>query len=366
MKISTIFTLISQFSHKERQLLKNESERIGLFCTQIFWIVSIIVSIIFAVLVFCAIPFFNATYLLIYLPSFFVFATLSILFYRCRKTKANHYLPLVYFFVIYLYAFSILISISSTGSSHAATSFVCFQVIFPLLLFDRSLRVNTLCIALYIIHSFLAYRFKDSLNFVLDVSNGAAFTVIGILIGEYERYAKLTNFEKDRILVYQKSTDMLTELKNRHMLFERLSDVQDNYGSLSGIFMIDIDHFKLYNDTFGHQMGDTCLKTLGKKFAEFGNENGFEFYRYGGEEFCALTTKYSYDELREKAELLRKQVQELAIPFEKNESGIVTISVGFAQHYYTQSYETTIKQADDALYNAKETGRNRIFGNREL
>lgn len=364
MLIHTLFAHIANFSRRERTLLKDERERIGLFCTQIFFIVSIIVAVIFGVLVFCAIPFFNNTYLLVYVPSFVVFAALSVVFYRYHKTNPNKYLLPSYIFIIYLYLFSMAISLYSSGSSHAATSFICFQVLFPILLFDRSLRVNSLCIFLFVAHSILAYHFKDGFNFLLDVSNGAAFTIVGILIGEYERYVKLTNFEKDRILVYQKSTDMLTELPNRRVLFERLSDVQDNYGSLSGVFMIDIDHFKWYNDTLGHQMGDSCLQTLGKTFSEFGAANGFEFYRYGGEEFCALTTKYSYEELREKAELLRKQVQSLAIPFEKNEAGVVTISVGFAQHYYTQSYETTIKQADDALYNAKETGRNRIFGNR--
>ena len=114
----------------------------------------------------------------------------------------------------------------------------------------------------------------------------------------------------------------------------------------------------------GHQTGDQCLRTLGKCFAEFGEENDFEFYRYGGEEFCALTTKDTYDELREHAERLRRKVENLAMPFEQSERGVVTISIGFAPHYYTQNYEVTIKQADDALYNAKRTGRNCIFGSK--
>lgn len=352
------------FSRFERELLKTEQDNISQFCCRMFGIISLIMTGLFAALVFFALPFFNVRYLLMYSISFVVFAVLSLSFRHQYKTHGLSYLPLVYVFVLYLYAFAILVSVNSVSGSHAATSIICLQVIFPLLIFDRSIRVIALSLFVYAVHSVLAYKYKVWSDFLLDVFNGGAFTVVGIVIGEYERYVKLTSFEKDRTLVYQKNTDMLTELPNRRMLFERLTDIQESNGKLAGLFMIDIDHFKIYNDTLGHQAGDTCLKTLGTCFADFGKANGFEFYRYGGEEFCALTTTDTYDELRAHAEALRKAVESLALPFEQNEAGVVTISIGFAPHYYTQNYEVTVKQADDALYNAKRTGRNRIFGSR--
>ena len=352
------------FHKNEKKLFVQERENISYLCTQVFAIISLIMTVIFGVLIFFALPFFNKNYLVIYAFSFALFLTLTLLFRRAHNKRSTCYLPLVYTFVLYLYAFGVFASISTTKGSHVAASFVCLQIIFPLLIFDRSYRVNLLSIFMFALHSVLAYRFKDYNDFVLDMFDGAAFTFVGIIIGVYERWIRLSSFEKDRILEHQKSTDMLTELPNRRMLFERLTDIAQNHGKLAGLFMIDIDHFKLFNDTLGHQQGDQCLNVLGKCFSEFGRKNGFEFYRYGGEEFCALTTEDSYDELRAHAESLRRTVEALALPFEQNESGVVTISIGFAPHYYTQNYEVTIKQADDALYNAKRTGRNRIFGSK--
>lgn len=362
---STLRTLI-EFHKNERRLLIQERENISFFCSQVFAIISLIMTVIFGVMMFFALPFFNVRYLLIYSISFAFFLVLTFLFRKVHSSRSPRYLPLVYTFVFYLYAFAIFASISSASgtASHAASSIICLQIIFPLLIFDRSYRITMLSIGAFIFHSVLAYLYKDYGDFVLDVFNGAAFTFVGIIIGLYERYMRLSNFEKDRTLEYQKSTDMLTELPNRRMLFERLTAIQESNGALAGLFMIDIDHFKLFNDTLGHQVGDQCLHTLGKCFADFGAENGFEFYRYGGEEFCALTTKDTYDELRDHAEKLRRAVQALALTFKENEAGVVTISIGFAPHYYTQNYEVTIKQADDALYNAKRSGRNCIFGSK--
>mgnify|MGYP002625785721 CR=1 FL=1 len=362
---STLRTLI-EFHKNEQRLLVQERKNISFFCSQVFAIISLIMTIIFGVMMFFALPFFNVKYLLIYSISFVFFLVLTVLFRKIHSAHSPHYLPLVYTFVFYLYAFGIFASISSASGlgSHAASSVICLQIIFPLLIFDRSYRINMLSVGVFVLHSVMAYLYKDYSDFVLDVFNGAAFTLVGIIIGLYERYVRLSNFEKDRTLEYQKSTDILTELANRRMLFERLTGIQKSNGALAGLFMIDIDHFKLFNDTLGHQAGDQCLRNLGKCFAEFGRQNGFEFYRYGGEEFCALTTKDSYDELREHAEKLRRTVESLALPFAQNEAGVVTISIGFAPHYYTQNYEVTIKQADDALYNAKRSGRNCIFGSK--
>lgn len=330
MLIDKLLKSLITFHNKECALLKTEKENISQFCCRIFGIISLILMGIFGLLMFFAIPFFNIQFLLMYGISFLLFLSLAVLFFRTYKSQKSNYLPLVYVFCIYLYIFGILISINSAHGSHAATSIICLQVIFPLLIFDRSLHVNVLSIVIYLIHSVLSYHFKEWGDFTLDVFNGGAFTLLGIIIGEYERYIKLSNFEKDRILIHQKNTDMLTELPNRRMLFERLTDIQENHGRLSGLFMIDIDHFKIFNDTLGHQKGDMCLQTLGKFFAEFGKENDFEFYRYGGEEFCALTVKDNYEELQNHAEKLCRAVESLALPFEQNKGGVVTISIGFA------------------------------------
>ncbi|MCR5723929.1 MAG: GGDEF domain-containing protein, partial [Treponema sp.] len=246
-----------------------------------------------------------------YSASFIISLGLCISFSISYRHKGRHYLPLSYAFAAYLYAFSILVSISSpVNESHAATSFICLQIIFPLLIFDRSLRVDALVTLAYLIHTVLSYHYKSFSNFTLDLFNGAAFTIVGIIIGEYERFIRLVNFEKDRILVYQKNTDMLTNLQNRRSLFEYLATSAQRKNakeaSIGGFFMIDIDHFKIFNDTYGHQAGDSCLLQLGAAFLSWGAEHGFTFYRYGGEEFIAVGNQSDYSWLGEQAESLRK------------------------------------------------------------
>lgn len=365
MRIPAPFLFLKEHNKKANELLCTEEVEIYSACSRIFSIVTLVVVMIFAVLITIALPFFNVRYLSVYAASFVISLLLFMGFRKTRKNGGKRVLPLMYALALFLYAFSILVSIASTTKeSHAATVFICLQVIFPLLLFDRSLHVDVLVLAAYLLHTVLAYRFKSFSDFTLDAVNGGAFTVVGIIIGEYERYIRLTNFEKDRTLVYQKSTDMLTSLPNRRSLFERMIDIKENNAHLAGLFMIDIDHFKQFNDTQGHVAGDMCLQQLGACFARWGSENGFTFYRYGGEEFTALTESDSLEKLREHAESLRKTVEALAIPFAQNAAGVVTISIGYAPHFYSQSYEDTIKQADAALYEAKNSGRNCIYGSR--
>jgi diguanylate cyclase (GGDEF)-like protein len=123
--------------------------------------------------------------------------------------------------------------------------------------------------------------------------------------------------------------------------------------------MLDVDHFKKYNDTHGHQMGDECLidiagalKTALRRPADF-------LARYGGEEFAVVLPDTGREAVMEIAESLRLAVQNLAIPHEGT-GGIVTISIGFATcspATDSLSPEELLRRADLALYQAKHNGR---------
>jgi diguanylate cyclase (GGDEF)-like protein len=119
--------------------------------------------------------------------------------------------------------------------------------------------------------------------------------------------------------------------------------------------MLDVDHFKKYNDTHGHQAGDEVLARVGTVL-----RNSIRPYdcaaRYGGEEFLVMLSATSLDRAEESAERIRKQVQA-----EQFEGGSVTISIGVAE-YPSQgdTAESVIGQADAALYQAKRAGRDRV------
>ena len=140
-------------------------------------------------------------------------------------------------------------------------------------------------------------------------------------------------------------------------------------GSVSlAVLMVDVDNFKKYNDTYGHQAGDDCLIRVAGAIAATvagvqgagGSGDAFSA-RYGGEEFAVILPNASTDDMQRYADLLIANVQALAIPHAANERyGVVTISIGGKRvDPRVDSIAQMFRQADAALYRSKEDGRNR-------
>lgn len=129
--------------------------------------------------------------------------------------------------------------------------------------------------------------------------------------------------------------------------------------------MVDIDRFKLYNDTYGHQAGDECLKEIAEKLEESCKRSMDIVARYGGEEFIILLPDTDLDGARMVAKKINKNIQDMKIEHVKSEHGeIVTVSIGVASDIPKdeKSLEKLIGLADKMLYLAKESGRNRVEG----
>ena len=159
-------------------------------------------------------------------------------------------------------------------------------------------------------------------------------------------------------------TDPLTQLPNRRAFDDFLerswSDCKRAQRPMS-LLMIDVDHFKAYNDNFGHQMGDECLRQVAACLESKVNRSGDMCARYGGEEFAVIMPFCDGDAARDHVENIRRSVEALQIPNPASSSGpFITISVGFAcvQPTKNQSYDEIIHLADNALYEAKKRGRN--------
>ena len=127
--------------------------------------------------------------------------------------------------------------------------------------------------------------------------------------------------------------------------------------------MIDIDHFKLYNDHYGHQQGDQCLVKVAQTLQEVAQNRGDGMMaRYGGEEFVGLFKVTDQDASMQLAQKLVKHVNALGLPHAKSSThASVSISLGlcFSEPGSTRPLSALIKQADDQLYQSKTTGRNR-------
>ena len=169
---------------------------------------------------------------------------------------------------------------------------------------------------------------------------------------------------KDRLTVIA-SIDMLSGLANRRGFQSRLEYEwmkAEQYSSELSLLMIDVDHFKLYNDTYGHPEGDACLTRLGETLSGIAAEAMGFAGRYGGEEFCLLLPNTSSSRAREIGEIVRRAVQALELPHQTSLHQYVTVSVGVASTTPNQGQHPgdLIEAADAALYAAKHRGRNNV------
>ena len=163
--------------------------------------------------------------------------------------------------------------------------------------------------------------------------------------------------EMNAVLVELSNTDKLTGLKNRRFLQEKLEEQIAGYGQVQAAFslcIIDIDHFKKVNDTYGHQTGDYVLEKLASILKLQSREEDIAA-RYGGEEFVLLLPNTDISESKIIAENLRQ-----SIAYSTWEMGHITVSMGIATFIPTDSETTLLQKADQALYASKEHGRNRV------
>lgn len=156
--------------------------------------------------------------------------------------------------------------------------------------------------------------------------------------------------------------DTVSGLANRRGFQSRLDfewHKADQTRSELALLMVDVDHFKLYNDNYGHLEGDACLSRLGETLAGIAARTSGFAARYGGEEFCVLLPDTDMARAMEVGEMVRGAVRDLAIPHRASASQSVTLSVGVAviQPNPTMRIADLIEAADAALYAAKHAGR---------
>jgi diguanylate cyclase (GGDEF)-like protein/PAS domain S-box-containing protein len=173
----------------------------------------------------------------------------------------------------------------------------------------------------------------------------------------------LSNLYLQETLRVQSIRDPLTGLFNRRYLEE--SGERELYRMArgkkpAGLAMIDLDHFKTFNDTFGHEGGDALLRAFGQFLREHLRKEDIAC-RYGGEEFCILFCESCLDDAVRRAEQLRAEVSHLTVHHGGQHLGDISISVGVASYPIHGSVLTDlIAAADSALYQAKAAGRNRV------
>jgi diguanylate cyclase (GGDEF)-like protein len=167
------------------------------------------------------------------------------------------------------------------------------------------------------------------------------------------------------------SLDGLTGLANRRGFDRELDQAwrrAEELGQPLALMMIDIDHFKLFNDRYGHVQGDACLRAVGETLSLVALDEALIVARYGGEEFALLLPGLDSERAIRLAEDARRSIEELLMTHADSPSGIVTISIGVESRVPEsgQSVATLVEAADRALYDAKRRGRNTVIAHSPL
>ena len=169
------------------------------------------------------------------------------------------------------------------------------------------------------------------------------------------------NNRSSEVLRRMATTDPLTGAFNRRHFMELMTREQrraDRYRAAFSILMIDIDHFKRVNDTYGHQVGDRAIQAMAEACRKTTRPTDL-VARYGGEEFVVALTHTDRAGAVRVAERLRQAVAEISLQTEQG-ALMFSASIGVSTHVTTSTIEQLIGRADQALYRAKHEGRNRV------
>lgn len=294
-----------------------------------------------------------------FIPYICIIAVLILLLSIYRLFK-SHILIFSYIILGLFYCFLVYSSLV------VQRDMVCVTILFfifsnPIIILDYEWRIDLITIIYSLVYMILVIIFKNKSIVFDELFNVFSTVSLCLILTHFSNKIMLENIDLKRLAEESARTDYLTKLKNRIALFEEF----DNFdNSISAILMIDVDYFKKYNDTYSHQRGDDCLRLVTNEFNKISQiYPDTTFYRYGGEEFVAVIKDHFKDDyIYGISEEIRRNVESLNIEHSKSIHKIVTVSIGFSiiVDLTNVNYQKILREADDALYKAKENGRNRV------
>jgi diguanylate cyclase (GGDEF)-like protein len=176
-----------------------------------------------------------------------------------------------------------------------------------------------------------------------------------------ELHEKEAALAREKYYIDLSRTDALTGLYNRRHLSETVKrmETERSMPIVTTLIMIDIDNFKVINDTYGHQVGDSILAAVGKHIRGRIRKSDIAC-RYGGDEFLLILPGGGQESAMRICEGIKEDLQENDFRSESGERVVVTLSVGITESRLEDSFDGMFLRADAALYQAKKTGRARV------
>ncbi|HEY1891141.1 MAG TPA: GGDEF domain-containing protein [Steroidobacteraceae bacterium] len=230
-------------------------------------------------------------------------------------------------------------------------------------LFREALLVNTFMVGA--LGLALAHAGWPAVDVVFYTTVLVITSAVGAFVYQGVERQLRTSFLERGLLSEMVTRDGLTGLKNRGAFddeYARLWQQAVRDRRALALLLIDVDHFKAYNDRYGHQAGDEALRRVARVVQRFARRPLDIAARYGGEEFLVALYDLGTDHVRELAERLRESVQGLGIHHDDSPAGVVTASIGVSivSPRHGRSSQGAVQLADEALYAAKHGGRNGI------
>jgi diguanylate cyclase (GGDEF)-like protein/PAS domain S-box-containing protein len=224
-----------------------------------------------------------------------------------------------------------------------------------------SIRNNKVNDAKVYLHHKKGYRVPVQVRTIPFVDDESGKTFAIEIFTDYLKESKV--YVENRKLKKDLITDGLTQVYNRRFFDYQLESSIKEYSIFNmplALLFLDIDLFKLVNDTYGHEAGDRVLKSVAKSLL-LNIRKGDFVGRYGGEEFVILLRNVTREEMGMVAEKLRLLISNTNTYLENNKSISVTVSIGAVYYQQGMSKEMLIKEADELMYQAKESGRNKVI-----
>lgn len=206
---------------------------------------------------------------------------------------------------------------------------------------------------------------KDGHRIPVSVRINTLNDASGNIIGGIELFTDISNNQANELRVKELEKlaliDNLTQLANRNYIDREIRirfEEKNRFNIPFGILFIDIDHFKIFNDNYGHDVGDNVLKYISNTLVA--SSRPFDLYgRWGGEEFIGIMRNINYKDLEALGNRVRSLVENSYIIHE-NKKLHVTISIGASMVKENDTVESLMKRADNLLYRSKAEGRNRL------
>lgn len=294
---------------------------------------------------------------IIYIFGFCYSVIVIILFFILRKDSliAQFF---IYLSISLLFLFAAFISYNKPDVP--ATTFIVFLLITPMFMIDKPFFMTFELSGVAAIFLIFMHGIKPLDIWKIDLLNVVTFTVVGIFLNVIANAIRIKEFVLTRAIKIQKDTDELTGLKNKGALTREINKfLKDETTSKGLMFMLDIDRFKMINDTYGHDIGDEVIREIR---AFLGNTfiNNEIVGRFGGDEFIIFIK--NSDNIAE-AEKIAKQIvtgtsENVLLP-DRNEK--ISVSIGIAIYQGIESnYSELFKKADIAMYKSKADKNNRF------